>query len=432
MTARPEPVPVSRDPLPWCWLITGAFLALVLHRLSIPSKEYFDEIHYLPAARNLLALSEARNIEHPMLGKELIALAIRLCGDTPFGWRIGSALSGTVALFAAMRATWWASLSRPATILAGLLLASNFVLFMIARIAMLDPYMLAFALLALWFCAHGVRNPVAGRRDMVLAGVALGLSLASKWSVLPILALPGLAFAAARFAALPGRRARLLTASDAGPVAGVSVLEAGVWLGAVPVAVYLLTFIPLGWFVSGAVPFGEVIGLQSRMVALQQSVVKPHPYMSHWWQWVADWRPIWFLYENVDGAQRGVLMVGNPFTMIAGLPALLACAAWGWLRRDGAMLAAFVLYAVSLGIWIVAPKPVQFYYHYLLPATFLSIALALVLAAMWDRGGRWRWPAAASLLAALGLFAWFYPILSSAQLPGPPAFETYTWLTSWR
>jgi len=189
MTARPEPVPVSRDPLPWCWLITGAFLALVLHRLSIPSKEYFDEIHYLPAARNLLALSEARNIEHPMLGKELIALAIQLCGDTPFGWRIGSALSGTVALFAAMRATWWASLSRPATILAGLLLASNFVLFMIARIAMLDPYMLAFALLALWFCAHGLRNPAAGRRDMVLAGVALGLSLASKWSVLPILAL---------------------------------------------------------------------------------------------------------------------------------------------------------------------------------------------------------------------------------------------------
>ena len=34
--------------------------------------------------------------------------------------------------------------------------------------------------------------------------------------------------------------------------------------------------------------------------------------------------------------------------------------------------------------------------------------------------------------AALGLFAWFYPILSSARLPGTGSFQTYTWLHSWR
>jgi len=430
MTARSAPLPASRDPLLWCWLIAAGFLALVLHRLSIPSIAYFDEIHYLPAARNLLALSEARNKEHPMLGKELIAIAMWLCGDTPFGWRIGSTLAGVAALFASMRATWWASLSAPATLLAGLLLASNFLVFMIARIAMLDAYMYAFAMVALWFCARAVRCPATGRRDLAIAGVALGLSLASKWSALPIAVLPGLAFAAARLAALKGRRSALLTAAEAGPVRGISLLEAAVWLGAVPLAVYLLTFIPLGWFAVAGVKFGDVIALQAQMLELQQSVTKPHPYMSQWWQWVTDWRPIWFLYENVDGAQRGVLMVGNPFTMWAGLLALPACLAWGWRRRDPAMLSAVALYAVTLGIWIVAPKPVQFYYHYLLPATFLTIALALVLAAWWQRGR--RWPAALSLALSLGLFAWFYPILSSGPLPGKNAFETYTWLPSWR
>ena len=436
MPPRSDTPAVSRDPLAWCWLLTAAFLALVLHRLAIPSKPYFDEIHYLPAARNLLALSEVKNPEHPLLGKELIAASIWALGDNPFAWRFPAALAGALALFAALRATWWASLSRPATLMAGVLLASNFVLFMIARIAMLDPFMLAFAMVALWLCARVVRRPQRAHQTLLLAGIALGLSLAAKWSVAPLAILPGLAFALARFWTLGERRMEILTARDAGPVPGVSLIEAAVLLGAVPVAVYLLTFLPLAWFKTGAVPFADVLHFQWRMKDLQESVIKPHPYQSHWWQWVANWRPIWFLYEPVDGAQRGVLMVGNPLTMWLGLPALVICAVQGWLRRGlpmgAAMLAAATLYSASLALWIVAPKPVQFYYHYLLAGTFLSIALGLVLGAWWDRGGRWRWPGAVVLAAACGLFAWFYPILSSGPLPHTGSFLTYTWLYSWR
>ena len=432
MTPRSDSPAVSRDPLAWCWLLTAAFLALVLHRLAIPSKPYFDEIHYLPAARNLLALSAVLNPEHPLLGKELIAGSIWLLGDTPFAWRLPSALAAAVALFAGLRATWWASLSRPATLIAGLLLVSNFLLFVIARIAMLDAAMLAFAMVAVWLCARAVRQPEHGHLLLAMAGTALGLSLAAKWSVAPLAILPGLAFAIARFVALGQRRAGILTASDARPVPGVSLVAAAVLLGAVPVAVYLLSFLPLAWFETGAVPFAEVIEFQWRMKDLQESVIKPHPYQSQWWQWVADWRPIWFLYEKIDGAQRGVLMVGNPLTMWLGLPAVLACAVWGGLRRDPAMLAVAVLYAASLALWIVAPKPVQFYYHYLLAGTFLTIALGLILGALWQRGGHWRWPATVVVSASLGLFAWFYPILSSASLPGANAYLTYTWLFSWR
>lgn len=436
MNPRSDSPAVSRDPLVWCWALTATFFALLLHRLAIPSKPYFDEIHYLPAARNLLALSEVKNPEHPLLGKELIAASMSALGDNPFAWRLPSALAGALALFAALRATWWASLSRPATLIAGVLLATNFLLFVIARIAMLDPSMLAFAMVAVWLCARVARRPRYGHLTLGLVGVALGLSLAAKWSVAPLAVLPGLAFAIARFVQLEGRRSQFLTVRDAAPVPGVSLIEATILLGVLPVAVYLLSFFPLAWFHTGAVPFADVIKFQWRMKELQQSVVKPHPYQSHWWQWVADWRPIWFLYEPVDGAQRGVLMVGNPLTMWLGLPAVLACAVWGWLRRGTsmgmAMLAAATLYTASLALWIVAPKPVQFYYHYLLASMFLTIALALVLAALWQRGGRWRWPIVLVMAGAIGIFAWFYPILSSAKLPGTGSFLTYTWLYSWR
>ena len=70
------------DPLIWCVLIALAFLGLISHRLGIPSQIYFDEVHYIPAARKLLQW-EMVNPEHPMLGKEIIAAAIGLLGDKP-------------------------------------------------------------------------------------------------------------------------------------------------------------------------------------------------------------------------------------------------------------------------------------------------------------------------------------------------------------
>ena len=91
----------EQDPLDWCAVIAVFFLALVWHRLGIPSKIYFDEVHYIKAARALLELKRA-NPEHPMLGKEIIAASIALLGDKPLFWRVPSALFGALG----HRAAW--------------------------------------------------------------------------------------------------------------------------------------------------------------------------------------------------------------------------------------------------------------------------------------------------------------------------------------
>jgi dolichyl-phosphate-mannose--protein O-mannosyl transferase len=149
-----------------------------------------------------------------------------------------------------------------------------------------------------------------------------------------------------------------------------------------------------------------------------------------WWQWVLNWRAIWYLYEVVDGAQRGVLLIGNPLTMLLGLPALAWCA-WAGVRQGrGDALAVVVLYAASLGLWIVAAKNVQFYYHYFLPSCFMLAALALGLDALW-RGG-WRRMTAAVLVGSCALFIYFWPILTAAPLEDSQAFLRWTWLASWR
>ncbi len=418
----------TSDPLVWCWAITLAFLVVVLHRLGTPSKIMFDEVHYLPAARRLIELSSRLNPEHPLLGKEFIALGMMVAGDGPFGWRLPNALLGTLGLFAAMRALWWASLSRPATLLFGFLFATNFIWFVLSRIAMLDMAMASMMALAFWQAALAWRK--GSRLHLALCGVFLGLSLGGKWNGAPILALPGLLFAWDRWWALAGRRRAFLTARDAGPIPGVSLLEAVLWLGVVPLIAYFATFAPAFFYKVQPLTLQGLIPWQGYMLKLQDSVVKPHLYQSRWWQWVFNIRPIWFFYSPWDGAQRGVLCLGNPFTMLAGLPALLLCLWAGVRKGDRLRGAVVVLYVASLIFWAINGKPVQFYYHYALASVFLMAALALVLAGWWEQGR--RWPGALTVVLSGMLFVGFYPILSAGALPGKLSYRDYTWLDSWR
>ncbi len=413
------------DPIRWCAVLTLAFWALVLWNLAIPSAPYFDEIHYIPAARDLLDLSTFSNREHPLFGKEMIALGMAIFGDNPWGWRFLPSAVGALALFAIMRSVWFGTLDRFATIAAGILVATGFHLFVHSRIAMLDIFMIAGLAVASWQFAAAMREPETGRRRLIATGIALGLGMASKWNALIIAAVPGLAFLVLRWFA--GRR-RLLLSRRGMPVPGITLAEASVWLGVLPLAVYAATFLP-GYFYTSN-PMSEGIVAHHRlMLALQTQVLQPHPYQSTWPEWVMNWRAIWYLYEPIDGAQRGVILVGNPLTMLLGLPALLWCMWQGIAARRPMHAAVALLYAVSLGFWIVAAKPVQFYYHYFLPSTIMLVGLALALSDLRDAG--WKRVATGMLFASVLLFGYFYEVLAAEPLSRANSFLTWTWLSSW-
>lgn len=424
------------DPWLWCLALPLFFGTLATIRLTIPSAPYFDEVHYLPAAREILAIwgdgGAYTNREHPLLGKELLALGIYLFGDNPLGWRIFPLFSGVAAVAASMRAMWHASHDRFACIAFGVLLTTGFHLFIHARIAMLDIFMAAFLSFAAWQFAAAIRQPERGRLRLALTGVAIGCALASKWNAVPLAMVPGITFFAARLSA--GRR-RLFTSTRGSPVPGMSLAEAFVWLGVVPLTVYALTFAPGYWLgdqfrASPLTEFG-LIGLHREILSLQQQVLAPHSYMSTWPQWVLNTRGIWYLYEFTDGAQRGVLLIGNPLTMLIGLPALAWCLASGLYQRNCAKMAMVIGYTVTLGLWLIAPKPVQFYYHYLLPSMFLLGALALTLSDIHSKE-RYRWISYTALAAAALVFALFFPILSAAELEGPMSFANWAVIEGWR
>jgi len=415
------------DPLGPSLAISALFAGLCAFRLTIPSQPYFDEVHYLPAAREMLERGLYINREHPLFAKQLMAIGIAIFGDNPFGWRMFSLAAGTLALFASMRALWFAAQSRFATLAYGTLLASGFALFVQSRIAMLDIFMAAFLAVAAWQFAAAIREPETGRRRLAVVGIALGLAMGSKWNAIPVAMLPGLAFFAARLSA--GRR-RLLNSRRGIPVPGMSLFEAMLWLGVVPLAVYAMTFASAWEFRDTPFATSGLVEFHCEMLSLQLQVLTPHPYQSLWGDWVLNLRSIWYLYEPVDGAQRGIVLLGNPLTMLLGIPALVWCLITGAIERNWARLGVVVGYATSLGLWLIAAKSVQFYYHYFVPSCFLLAAVALALDHMCQRGHRRS--ALAVLGASIALFAYFYPILSAAPLADEAAFAKWMWLASWR
>src|SRR5579864_2116717 len=138
-----------------------AHLAL-LAGVTTPEKFYFDEVHYVPAARQMLAPANSEpllNPMHPPLAKQLIALSIESFGDTAMGWRYPGTLFGALAIVAVYLCGLALFAARGPAIASALIAFCNQMVFVQSRIAMLDIFALAFVLLAAAAFIYGFRKP---------------------------------------------------------------------------------------------------------------------------------------------------------------------------------------------------------------------------------------------------------------------------------
>jgi predicted membrane-bound dolichyl-phosphate-mannose-protein mannosyltransferase len=142
--------------------------------LGTPDKFYFDEVHYVPAARQMLAPATSApmlNPMHPPLAKQLIALSIRGFGDNPLGWRYPGVLFGSLAIVAVYLCGLALFAAQGPAVAAALLAFFNQMVFVQSRIAMLDIFALAFGLFAIAAFLHGFRKP-RPQLWFVLAGLS--------------------------------------------------------------------------------------------------------------------------------------------------------------------------------------------------------------------------------------------------------------------
>ncbi len=392
----------------------AAQLLFSIH-VTRPSKLVFDEVHYVPAARVLAARERPTNTEHPLLGKTLIATGMGVFGDTPLGWRAMSTLAGTATVLGVFAILYLAFGSVVTASYGALFAAVNMTVFVHARIAMLEPFLGAFVTLGIAALLWAMRSPRPKVvRRWVLGAVLLGLATAVKWA-----AAPYVAFAAVAFLVVRARR------PEAWP--GLGRVTALVLLGGPSVIAYFATFWPAFHYRESALTLARLIPFQREMYAQQTQILSPHPYQSNWTSWAFDARPVWYLYEPVDGAVRGILYLGNPAIMWGALVAV-AWLAWHGLRK-GSLAAAGValLWVASLAIWAAIPKSLGFYYYYHLSGIFACVAVAAAFHLADEPRLRFWFAVMAS-----ALFVYFYPIIAATALLDPQAFNRWMWFDSWR
>ncbi len=125
-------------------------VTLALHFIAIrqPAEPAFDEQHYIPDARGILAGNGTFRPEHPPVAKLFIATGMLIVGDNPVGWRIFSVIFGTISIILFYFICQRLRLSSRATMLATFLFSFENLSFTHASIAMLDVYVVTFMLLA--------------------------------------------------------------------------------------------------------------------------------------------------------------------------------------------------------------------------------------------------------------------------------------------
>ena len=388
-------------------LFLAAHFALLVG-VTMPEKFYFDEVHYVPAARQMLEPVMPQpmlNPMHPPLAKQLIALSIRAFGDEPLGWRYPGVLFGSLAVVAMYLCGLALFAAHGPAVASALLAFFNQMLFVQSRIAMLDIFALAFGLFAIAAFMHGFRKP-RPQLWFALAGLAAGLSTACKWSGLFVLATCIVIVAAVRL--MQGWRTRF---ADDGPDdwyrpdlwPDFKAWHFAICFVLVPAVVYLATFVPLyGWSVS------DLVEAQRRIFGDNTTTaIAGHTYMSAWPSWPFLLRPVWFLFDKIgDDRIAAVVQLGNPLVLWPALPALAVCLRdWIVARRYDAFLILAFYFGPYLA-WALLPRTLGFLYYYLPSATVASLALVYVL----RRGNTPRWLLWAYVAVAFAGFAAMLPI----------------------
>ena len=500
----------------WGWagpLLVTAFAAFMrFNRLVVPRALIFDETYYAKDAWSILthgvewcpkpnantliiaghttglfgacphSTSVGEYVVQPPFGKLAIAVGEWLFGLNTVGWRLASAIFGTLAILLMCRVARRVTRSTLLGCLAGLLLALDGLEFVLSRTGILDIFLMFFILAAfgcllldrdesrsrLASALVLTRSDEAGprlgiRKWRVAAGVMLGLACASKqyaaWYIIAFALLT-------LFWDIGARRAAGLRRAVRG-----ALVRDGKWLpltlGVIPLAVYTLTW--TGWLVTStgygrdyAASKGFHVPVLSALYSLfnyHQQMLQfgvrlntRHPYESQPWDWIVITRPVAFFYQCYTGPasyhvcpsgysgpewSQEVLAIGNPAIWWVAIPAMVFCLGWWFTRRDWRAGAALLAIAAGWATWLPFVSRTKFYYYALEFEPFLILCIVLCLGLIMGsaRASRIRRAIGASVagaytLAVVYLFWYFYPILAGKIIPYQD-WLSHMWYHGW-
>lgn len=308
-------------------VIATAALLLRLFNIASINSLIFDEVYYVDGARDLLAYgvevdgASAEFIVHPPVGKWMIASGIKLFGDNPLGWRIATAVAGSLMILLIAAIVQRLFYSPFLTIIASALMALDGLALVHSRTALLDNFLALFTLVATYFFI---------RKSYYWSGLFLGLAIGTKWSGLYFLALFGVIALYRAFTFFDGKR--LIKQS-------LRVIAA---FGFIPILTYLASW--SGWFLSdrgwkrdsSSNPLIALKNYHQEILGFHRNLSTPHNYEANPWSWLIQGRPTSFFYETpsgcgTDSCSQEVLALGTPILWWSATIALAVVIGY-WIR----------------------------------------------------------------------------------------------------
>ncbi len=388
--------PAFRTQFPWfgvsllgIWLFS---LGIRLWGLGRFNTLVFDEVYYAKFAHNYLSQTPFFD-GHPPLSKYLIAIAMWLGDQMPFGQTEKNGLTG--GLYAPWTYRWLNALTgsfiplviagiayqllprRSFALIAALLAAWDGLFLVESRYALNNVYLVIFGLLGWWClllalnCRPDQETAIEVTRLqqsgwLVLAGIGFGLSVAIKWNGLWFLlgaygvwGVAQLVRAGGGGQRAAGEEGEVREGSPLSRLWGLRGWQVGLYLGVIPFGAYALSWIPhlrlnakVGYWTDFWTLQREILSYHSRV----GSGPTVHPYCSTWYSWLVMWRPVAYFYRiagsgdplpteqdllptNPDRVIYDVHAIGNPVlwwasTIAIGLVLVIAAGLlWQWLHR---------------------------------------------------------------------------------------------------
>jgi dolichyl-phosphate-mannose-protein mannosyltransferase len=342
--------------------------AFFLSGIARPSTLVFDEEKYVDPAKALLAGIHDPSPDGPPLGKLILAGSIAIIGDDPFGWRLPSSVFGAITLVGIFLLADLLLEDRALGLTAALTFFNNF-LFIFSRTAMMDIFLVAFAVWGIlaFTAALKMKSLGAKKRRGLLAASALllGLACACKWNGLDELCV----------AAVIGGFLFLRSGKTRNPeiaLYGANLREAGAgWFAGafllLPPLAYFATYWPYCRKLHAPFSSHVVIAMNVYIWRFHLAVVGSRLAILPWYRWpfqMQTFRPLSYL-------------VLNWYILWGGLAAFVCCL-WRFARSLPETLIV-LLYSANLLQWAVTPQKSLYYYYYFPAAMFLGMAIPLTL-----------------------------------------------------
>ncbi|BAB74849.1 dolichyl-phosphate-mannose--protein mannosyltransferase [Anabaena sp. FACHB-709] len=304
----------------------------------------FDEIYYAKFGHNYLNYIPFFDA-HPPLGKYMIAMGMWLSSYIPF-WQEGvngltgalrspwsyrwvNALSGSFIPLIIANIAYHISYRRSFALIAGLFTALDGLFIVESRYALINIYIVIFGLLGQWLFLLALASQKQRRNlYLVIAGMAFGCSIATKWNGLFYLVGIYLIWSIAWvWQFITSEYQPRDNSADVEPISlqtslyNITQINIGqiiFFLGIIPTVIYSLIWIP---HLQINPKYGfiqvhqEILGFHER---LDGNTAQVHPYCAAWYKWPLMIRPMAYYYQTAQSVNDPLPVLGPPLPSGAG------------------------------------------------------------------------------------------------------------------